>query len=562
MALASLLLVALPQIAGGGFDKIHTWRGENSYDQMGSSVAVVGDVDGDGVGDVVSGAPGYDFGGVDNIGMVRVYSGSTGAVIYEFTGATLSDRIGIAVLATGDANSDGVPDFAYSDSLDYGHVYLISGADGSLLKTYVGPANSKEFGASMDLIGDLDGDGWPELLIGDPKFTGTDPLNNPINWGGSARVVDGATGTLLFEWFGEAHYDYMGDAVCCPGDLDNDGALDYIIGATGADYGGLVECGSAFVRSGVTGYLITRLNGETYSEFFPRALEGTDDINGDGHLDWLVGSELGQNPAGDKVGYVKLISGNPADNGAPIRRWEGSVAYEHLGSSLASTSDFNEDGTVDFLFGADGDPLGGRVYLHSGATGEMLWIFESEGWSSVLGCDVADAGDIDGDGAFDVLIGSSHATDAGAKKGALYLYRFGPMIQASANWVSLSSGGTVNWDLDFPPDYVHEYDRLFYALLGSDAVGITTAYGWQIPLAPGSLLTSTMNGQYPGVVQNGAGQLDINGDATIVSTFPPGLNPGLAGRSYALAAACYELTTWGQFLLHGLTRPVTLELVP
>ena len=104
MALASLLLVALPQIAAGGFDKIHTWRGENSYDQMGSSVAVVGDVDGDGVGDVVSGAPGYDFGGVDNIGMVRVYSGSTGAVIYEFTGATLSDRIGIAVLATGDAN--------------------------------------------------------------------------------------------------------------------------------------------------------------------------------------------------------------------------------------------------------------------------------------------------------------------------------------------------------------------------------------------------------------------------------------------------------------------------
>ncbi|MBT7011748.1 MAG: hypothetical protein HN961_02425 [Planctomycetes bacterium] len=562
MALATLLLVALPQIAGGGLDKVHTWRGENSYDQMGSNVAVVGDVDGDGVGDILGGAPGFDSTTVDNVGMVRLYSGATGAVIYEFTGVTLSERIGIALLATGDANGDGIPDFAYSDSLDDGHVYLISGADGSLLKTYSGPIEGKEFGAALDLIQDLNADGWPELLIGDPNFSGQDALGNTLLAAGVARVVDGASGAFLMEWVGETIYEYMGGSVCCPGDLDLDGSLDYIIGAAGADLLNLPDCGSAFVRSGSTGYLMTRLNGESYSEFFPQDIAGTGDINGDGSPDFLISSEMGLDVAGDKVGYVRLISGNPADNGAELRRWEGSVAYEHLGSSLASTSDFDEDGTVDFLFGADGDPFGGRVYLHSGATGERLWIFESEGWTAVLGSDVADAGDINGDGSFNVVLGSSHATDAGAKKGALYLYSFGAMIEASANWVSLSSGGTVNWSLDFPPDYVHEYDRLFYALLASDSVGMTRAYGWQIPLAAGSVLTSTMNGHYPSVVQNGTGQLDINGDATITAIFPAGMPPGLAGRTYALSAASYELTTWGEFMLHGITRPATLELVP
>jgi hypothetical protein len=91
---------------------------------------------------------------------------------------------------------------------------------------------------------------------------------------------------------------------------------------------------------------------------------------------------------------------------------------------------------------------------------------------------------------------------------------------------------------------------------------MTRAYGWQIPLAAGSVLTSTMNGHYPSVVQNGTGQLDINGDATITAIFPAGMPPGLAGRTYALSAASYELTTWGEFMLHGITRPATLELVP
>ncbi len=157
--------------SGAGGELLLTLRGDAAGDGFGSSVADAGDQDADTNTDVIIGAPGSDL-GMANAGLARVHSGSSGAVIHSFMGSNLGDSLGYAVTGGFDVTKDGVPDlFAGASAADpngtnSGLVNAYSGLDGSLIATLEGDSKGGRYGASLACAGDSNLDGFGDLLVG------------------------------------------------------------------------------------------------------------------------------------------------------------------------------------------------------------------------------------------------------------------------------------------------------------------------------------------------------------------------------------------------------------
>jgi hypothetical protein len=149
-------------------------------DHLGWSVALIDDLDGDTVADILAGAPNEDTGG-SNAGSIVVFSGASGAQIgraaFDLPGA--GERLGSSVAAMPDVTGDGVPDFAAGarddddgTATDTGSVYVISGADFSLVQQVFRPVgqDDTELGRSLAIAPDLTGDGMPEIVAGSPAY--------------------------------------------------------------------------------------------------------------------------------------------------------------------------------------------------------------------------------------------------------------------------------------------------------------------------------------------------------------------------------------------------------
>jgi large repetitive protein len=233
-----LVLFFTPNIL---FGQIHQWHGQNSYECFGHSVSAAGDIDGDGFDDVIVGAPQTG----NYSGSAFVYSGATGSLIYQWSGTTTA-AFGWSVSGAGDVNNDGFDDVivgAYTSS-DIGSLagsaYVYSGATGSLIYQWNGQNSYDYFGHSVSAAGDVNGDGFDDVIVGRPEGGASNT--------GSAYVYSGATGSLIYQWNGQnfgGNFNF-GYSVSSAGDVDNDGFGDVIVG----------DSGSAYVYSGATGSLI------------------------------------------------------------------------------------------------------------------------------------------------------------------------------------------------------------------------------------------------------------------------------------------------------------------
>ena len=245
---------------------------------FGTSLAVMGDLDLDGVRELVVGAVGFPQ------GRALVLSGATGSTLLEISGLPgAAYDYGTAVGPAGDLDLDGVPDFLVGDPQHVpggpGRVTVHSGADGSVLLSLDGPAPGSSFGSTLASVGDANGDGIPDVLVGSPQ----ELIAVGLSWG-RARLFSGADGSTLQLLEGGLNLTSYGMSVAAFQDLDGDNRRDLLIGA-GAYKVGCCTYFTAEVRvhSSATGVLL--YSGPEQSS--PR-IAVVPDANGDGLVDYLI----------------------------------------------------------------------------------------------------------------------------------------------------------------------------------------------------------------------------------------------------------------------------------
>lgn len=338
-------------LSGRDGELLYRLDGDSAFDAFGSSIAGLGDLDGDGAGDFAVGAPG----GTPAGGAVLGYSGASGALLWTRAGDAPGDRFGSALAALPDATGDGLLDLlcgapnADGAGASSGQATLLSGLDGRALWSVDG--------AAFDLVGTAVAAGAPgRALIGIP-FADASGFN-----AGSVRVVAASDGTAIDAAFGSVAGDQLGQWLADAGDVDRDGIPDFVVGIPGADANGF-DSGALEVRSGADARVLLALPGSTAGSF-SGPVAGAGDQDGDGRADLAFGEpSVGRN--GDQRGLVRIVSGG---DGAALATASGSAANAWFGASLAGGVDVDGDGRPELLVGAPGhddypDTVGSVVLL-------------------------------------------------------------------------------------------------------------------------------------------------------------------------------------------------------
>ena len=356
--LTASLLAAAPLCAQ---NKLHTFYGDAAWDTFGNAVAGAGDVNKDGYADVIVGAMQDDDNGLE-CGSARVLSGLDGAVLYTFYGDSDWDIFGISVAGAGDVNADGYADVIVGASGDddygasSGSARVFSGVDGSILYTFYGGASHDCFGISVAGAGDVNKDGYSDVIVGAN-------LDDGNGYGaGSAQVLSGFDGSVLYTFYGDSAWDAFGKSVAGAGDVNIDGYADLIVGASGDDENGN-SSGSARVLSGADGSILYTFHGDSAGDGFGGCVAGAGDVNRDGSADVIVGAS-GDDENGNSSGSARVLSGV---DGAVLYTFYGTAAGDKFGDCVAGAGDVNQDGYGDIIVGEPHYYTGsGRARVFSG----------------------------------------------------------------------------------------------------------------------------------------------------------------------------------------------------
>ena len=448
--------------------------GATANDFFGASVSIAGDVNGDGFGDVIVGAWGNDAGG-PSAGRAYIYYGSasmdnTADVL--LTGSAAIDYFGYSVSTAEDVNGDGYSDVIVganrndAGGIDAGSAYIYFGGalmDNTADVTMTGAAAGDFFGASVSTAGDVNGDGYSDVIIGayQNDAGGTDAGRAYIYFGGA--LMDNAADVIIT---GAAVSDRFGWSVSTAGDVNGDGYSDVIVGAYLNDVGG-TDAGRAYLYlNSLTGLDIPDefFTGETANDYFGWSVSTAGDVNGDGYSDIIVGA-YGNDAGGTFAGRAYIYyGGTTMDNTADIIM-TGEAANDYFGDVVKTAGDVNGDGYSDIIVGAKGNDAGGdaagRAYIYFGGTSmdniaDVIMTGEAAG--DVLGGSVATAGDVNGDGYGDVIVGAYGNDAGGTSAGRAYIYFGGSSMDNTADVImtgvaaidyfgqSVSTAGDVNGD--------------------------------------------------------------------------------------------------------------------
>jgi len=496
-------------------------------DLNGSSVASAGNVNGDGFDDLIIGAPGADANGDAIAGESYVVFGKASGFSVEFDLASLNgtngfrldgidagDQSGFSVASAGDVNGDGFDDlfvgapYADPNGSYSGESYVAFGkASGFLAAINLAALNGANgfrldgnverdySGRSVASAGDVNGDGFDDLIIGahGADTNGDHSGASYVVFGkasGFSTVLDLAAlnGTNGFRLDGINVYDVSGISVASAGDVNGDGFDDLIVGAMWADPGGDSLAGESYVvfgkasgfsaaldfasLNGTTGF---RLDGIDAGDYSGRSVASAGDVNGDGFDDLIIGAH-GADTNGDHSGASYVVFGKASGfsaalnlaslNGTTGFRLDGIDAGDYSGFPVASAGDVNGDGFDDIIVGArKADPGGavnaGESYVVFGkASGFPVALdlsalngangFRLDGVDASFqgGISVASAGDVNGDGFDDLVVGAPRANPNGAYSGGSYVV-FGRVPNTARTRVGSAadqyiSGGAFN----------------------------------------------------------------------------------------------------------------------
>lgn len=425
--------------------------GQNAGDLLGQSGTMLGDVDGDGFGDIAVAALG---GGPANEGSVDIVSGKTGAVIHALVGAANGDEFGTSTAPCRDLDGDGISELLVgaprhdpSGLTDAGAAYVFSGKTGSLIRTLVGTVPNGQFGRSVTCVPDVNSDAVAEIGVGSARNDGSAPSD------GEVSVFSGATGGLLKAWFGTPNSGGNFGWSIRGADVNGDGVGDIVNGEWLFDGIAGTNCGRVIVYSGISDTVLHDWEGPAASAEFGQAIGNAGDVDGDGCDDVLVGAHLVATAAGADAGQVVLHSGA---TGGVLHSWDGPVAGGYFGWTVGSPGDVNGDLVPDILIGARGQHgagFPGSAYLYSGATKKLLYRFDGEAANDTFGFGVVTGvGDLNADGLADVLVTAPDHSQNGGSSGAAYVFagndlfmHIGPEVAFANDTVTLAiRGGPPN----------------------------------------------------------------------------------------------------------------------
>jgi hypothetical protein len=387
---------------------LREWTGEAKNDQFGWIARPIGDVDRDGVTDVVTSAPGAP----GAAGRVYLYSTKSGKLLWKVDGKP-GDTLGIGVEGAGDTNKDGVPDVIAS-APGNGVAYVYSGKDGTVLLTMKAEQTADAFGRHVAGIGDANGDGYADVIVGAPM--------NAANGAGAGRayVYSGKDGSLLLTLTGEHAGDGFGSTVAGA----TRGGRSFII--VGAQAGGAAHRGQSYVYTALTQKPAFTIDADdTGAALGAMFVSVVGDADGDKVPD-IYASDFSNAAKGPSTGRVYVHSGK---DGHRLLTLTGQTSGEGFGIGPANAGDVNHDGHDDLIVGAwqyaAKAPSGGRAYLYSGKDGALLKTYTGKIPGETFGFDAIGVGDIDGDGTIDLLITSAWSGIKGFHSGRMYIISSG-----------------------------------------------------------------------------------------------------------------------------------------
>lgn len=350
--------------ANGAILKVLVSPNKETLGWFGGAVAGVPDITGDGRGEVLVGAYNEINTGSPESGIGRAYlfNGATGQYIRTITSpnAEVGGAFGRAVAGLGDVTGDGKGDLVISGyredpnaaPTDAGRVYIFNGATGALYKTLVAPGQSTGglFGVAVAAMPDATGDGKPDIVIG---ASGENPAG--LDGAGRVYIFNGVTGVyhkILISPNKEAGGRF-GSAVSGVADTNGDSLGDVIIGASFETQSGIDNAGRAYLFSGGAGTLLRTYyaGAPEAGDLFGSAVAGVPDCNGDSRGDVAIGAAHAD-PGGapSDAGRAYIFSGA---NGAFLRSMNSPAqeAGAAFGNSIAGIADVNNNGKGDVIVG-------------------------------------------------------------------------------------------------------------------------------------------------------------------------------------------------------------------